>query len=81
MTAGREVRPTYQRHSLNSFADRWEVCGDCISCLGCGRTQQISWAHDDFPHTSRCKNSGSERNPWKTLADLISAEINKESAA
>jgi hypothetical protein len=64
-------------HSLNLFADKWELDGDCIRCRACNRLQQVSWIHHDFPHAAGCRNSDAARNPWKTLAGLITAESMK----
>jgi hypothetical protein len=75
-----ETTPTV-RHPLNDFADRWEVDGDCIRCRGCNRPQQASWMHHDFPHVAGCRYSDAERNPWKTLASLITAQSAKAEVA
>ena len=69
---------TIQRHPLNDFADRWELNGDCIRCRKCKRQQHTSWALHDFQHVSGCKNRDTaERNPWKSLASVITAQIAK----
>lgn len=64
-----------ERNPLNVFADHWEVDGDCIWCLRCKRAQQASWALHDFPHVAGCRNETADRNPWKSLAGLIMAQI------
>lgn len=64
-----------ERHALNVFADRWEVDGDCIVCRFCKRAQQASWALHDFSHVAGCRNEAADRNPWKSLAGLITAQI------
>jgi hypothetical protein len=64
-----------QRNPLNDFASRWKVDGDYIRCRACNRPQQITWMHHDFPHAAFCKNQDVERNPWKTLGGLITAQI------
>ncbi len=68
---------TIQRHPLNDFARRWQLDGDYIRCRCCGRPQQASYALWDFPHAAFCENENAERNPWKTLAGLITAQIAK----
>jgi hypothetical protein len=69
-------RTAVRVHPLNDFADRWELDGDYIRCRCCNRPQQVSYALHDFPHASRCKNAESaERDPWKTLNSLITAQI------
>lgn len=64
-------------HPLIDFADRWEVDGDYIRCRSCRRPQQTAWLHHDFNHLAGCRNTDSERNPWKTLGGLITAQIVK----
>lgn len=68
---------TVQVHPLIDFADRWSVDGDYIRCRVCKRPQQISWMHRDFPHSGTCRNAEAERNPWKTLGGLITAQSMK----
>lgn len=72
-----ESKTTIQRHPLNDFADRWELNGDCMRCRKCKRQQQTSWALHDFPHAAGCWNEAGERNPWKSLASLIIAQVSK----
>ena len=62
-------------HPLMAFADRWELDGDCLRCRHCNRPQQVGWALHDFHHASGCKNENGERNPWKSLAGLITAQV------
>lgn len=68
---------TIQVHPLIDFADRWEVDGDYIRCRACNRPQQVSYMHHDFPHASHCTKGDAERNPWKTLGSLITAQMAK----
>ena len=65
---------------LIDFASRWYLDGDYLRCRLCHRPQIIGCGDQDFPHVAGCKGEESERNPWKTLADLINARIESRTA-
>lgn len=64
--------------ALINFSGRWILDGDYIRCRRCNRPQIASYALWDFPHSATCASAGSsERNPWKSLAGLITSEISR----
>lgn len=72
---------TTARPALCEFSDRWELDGDYLRCRCCGRPQIASLALHDFKHAAGCLGASHEKNPWKTLASLINAQIAKAEAA
>ncbi len=65
------------RPALCEFSERWELDGDYLRCRCCGRPQIASMALHGFKHAAGCLGSDAERNPWKTLASLVNAQIAK----
>ena len=72
----------YSRPSLCGFSDQWILDGDYIRCRHCKRPQIVSLAHNDFNHRAGCCGEKThDRNPWKTLASLITSEISRAAHA
>jgi hypothetical protein len=66
--------------SLIDWSGHWELDGDYVRCQTCNSSQQVSYMHYDFSHASWCSEPTLERNPWKSLMGLISAEMMRAKA-